>query len=139
MNGMHQEDLLSESAIRRALRLETAELPPRLDAVALLARAQRRSTLERIQRAVRGAVLVGGSLAIEAAIGLVAFNTLADLDLNGPASVALSIGAAVAQRVVGLGALTADPSVAVAALAAILFAIAYERGSGKEPQVVRAS
>lgn len=136
---MDQLDSLSEGVLRGALRLETDERPPRFDAAALAAAAERRTVLEQVQRAVRGVALVGISLGIEAAVALVAFNALADLDLTGPASVALSLVAAVAQRVVVLGELTADPSVAVAALAAVLFAIAYERSTGREPLSVRAS
>ena len=139
LDQVGQLDALSESALRRALLLEAHERPARFDAAALAAAAERRSVLEQVQRAVRGVALVGISVGIEAAVALVAFNSLADLDLTGPASVALSLLAAVAQHVVGIGELTANPSVAVAALAAVLFAIAYERGTGREPLHVRAS
>lgn len=139
MNGMDQIDALSEGALRRALRLEIDEQLPRLDAAALAAAAQRRTIQEQVLGAVRGIALVGISLGIEAVVALAAFNALAGLDLTGPASVALSLIAAVAQRVVVLGELTANPSVAVAALAAVLFAIAYERTTGREPLSVRAS
>ena len=134
-----QLDALGEGILRRALQLETDERPPRFDAAVLATAAERRTIQEQILRAVRGSALVGISLAIEVAVALVAFNTLADLDLTGPASVALTLLAAVAQRVVVLGELTANPSVAVAALAAVLFAIAYERSRGREPMRVRAS
>ena len=139
MRDMDRLDALSETALRRALLLETDERPPRFDAAALAAVAERRTVLEQVRRAVRGVALVGISVGIEAAIALVAFNRLADLDLTGPASVGLSLVAAIAQRVVGVGELTANPSVAVAALAAVLFAIAYERSTGREPLHVRAS
>ena len=142
MNGMDridQPDALSEGALRRALRLETDEQPPRLDAFALAAAAERRTIQEHVLRAVRGISLVGISLGIGAVVALAALNALADVDLAGPASVALSLVAAVAQRAVVLGQFTAAPSVAVAALAAVLFAIAYERTTGREPMSVRAS
>ena len=139
MRDMDQLDALSESALRRALLLETDERPPRFDAAALAAVAERRTVLEQVRRAVRGIALVGISLGIEAAVALVAFSRLADLDLTGPASVALSLVAAAAQRVVGLGELTANSSVAIASLAAVLFAIAYEHTTGREPLHVRAS
>ena len=142
MNGMDridQLDPLSEGALRRALRLETDEQPPRLDAAALAAAAERRTIQEQVLRAVRGIALVGISLGLEAVVALAALNALADLDLTGPASVALSLVAAVAQRAVVLGQFTADPSVAVAALAAVLFAIAHERTTGREPMSVRTS
>lgn len=139
MDDLEQLDALSESALRRALRLEADERSPRFDAVAIASAAERRTVVEQVRRAIRGIALVGVSVGIEAAVALVAFNRLADLDLTGPASVALSLAAAVAQRVVGVGELTAGPSVAVATLAAVLFAIAYERGTGREPLHVRAS
>jgi len=139
MNGMDRIDALSEGALRRALRLETDEQPPRLDAAALSAVAQRRTIQEQVLGAVRAIALMGISLGIEAVVALAAFNALADLDLTGPASVALSLIAAVAQRVVVLGELTANSSVAVAALAAVLFAIVHERSVGGEPINVRAS
>ena len=139
LDQLEQLDPVSEGLLRRALQFEADERPPRFDAAALAAVAERRTVLEQVRRAVRGIALVGISVGIEAAVALVAFNRLADLDLTGPASIALSLVAAVAQRVVGFGALTADPAVAVATLAAVLFAIAYERGTGREPLHVRAS
>jgi hypothetical protein len=145
MNGvdplqqMDQLDALSESALRGALRLEADERPPRFDAAALAAAAEHRTLLEQAQRAVRGIALIGVSLGIEAAVALVAFNTLADLDLTGPVGVALSLVALVAQRVIVIGQVTTEPSVAVAALAAVLFAIVYERSTGRERMSVRAS
>jgi hypothetical protein len=136
---MDRRDGLSEEALRRALRLEIDERPPRLDPAALVAAAERRTILEQVLRAVRGTVLVGLSLGLEVFVVTMTFNVLTVLDLTGPASVGLSLVAAVAQRVVVLGELTADPSVAVAALAAVLFAIVHERGAGRELIRVRAS
>ncbi len=139
MDQMDQLDTLSEDVLRRALQLEADEGPPRFDAVALAAAAERRTVLEHVLRAVRGTALVGTSLGIEIFVAMIAFDALADVDVTGLASVALSLDAAVAERVVGLGQFTADPSVAVAALAAVLFAIVYERSTGREPLNVRSS
>jgi hypothetical protein len=139
MNGMDELDAVSEDTLRGALRLESGERPPRLDAAALAAAAQQRTPLEQMQRAVRGIALIGVSLGIELTVALVAINTLADLDLTGPVGLALPVVVAIAQRVVVIGQLTTAPSVAVAALAAVLFAIVHERGTGRESQIVRAS
>jgi hypothetical protein len=145
MNGMeltdHLEhvDVLSEGRLRLALQLETDEHPPRFDAAAIAAAAERRTVLEQVQRAVRGTALVGIALGFEAAVAVFAFNALADLDLTGPVAVGLSLVVAVAERVVLVGQLTTGPSVAVAALAAVLLAIGFERSIGREPLSVRAS
>lgn len=142
MSGMDRMDGrrgLSEAVLQQALRLEADELPPRLDPAALAAAAERRTILDQVLRTVRGATLVGISLGIEIVVAIMAFNALADFDLTGLASVALALVAGVAQRVVRIGELTANPSVAIATLAAVLFAIVHERGIGREPINVRAS
>ena len=139
MNDMDHPDAFSESALRRALQLETDERPPRFDAAALAAAAERRTFVEQARRVVRGIALVGASLGLEAAVAVVAFNALGDLDLTGPIGLGLSLVAAIAKRVVAVGQLTTEPSVAVATLAAVLFAIAYERSTGREHLSVRSS
>ena len=139
LDQLDRLDGLNEGTLRRALQLEADERSPRLDLVALVAAAERRTILEQVLRAIRGAALVGLSLGLEVGVAVVAFNALARLDLTGPASVSLSLIAALAQRAVVLGTLTADPSVAIAALVAVLFAIVHERGAGRESISVRAS
>jgi len=88
---------------------------------------------------LRGAALVGVSLGIEAVVAVAAFNILANVELSAPFGLALSTLAVVAQQVAVLGALTASPSVAVAALASVLFATVYDRSNGRESLNVRAS
>jgi hypothetical protein len=138
MNDVDDVDGLSESTLRAALRLDEDERPARFDAVAIVAAAEHRTALEQVLRAVRGMALVGVSFGIEAVVAVAAFNVLANVDLGGPFGLALSTVAVVAQQVVVLGALTASPSVAVAALAAVIFATVYER-NGRESLNVRAS
>lgn len=139
MNDVDELGGLGENTLRAALRLEADERPARFDAAAIVAAAEHRTALEQVLRAVRGLALVGVSLGIEAVVALAAFNLLADLDLSEPFGLALAALAGVAQQVAVLGALTASPSVAVAALAAVLFATVYERGNGRESLNVRAS
>jgi len=139
MNDVDETGGLSESTLRAALRLEADERPARLDAAAIVAAAEHRTALEQVLRAVRGAALVGVSLGIEAVVALAAFNVFANVDLSQPFGLALSTLAGVAEQVAVLGALTASPSVAVAALAAVLFATVYERTNGRESLNVRAS
>jgi len=139
MTDMDEVDGLSETTLRAALRLDEDERPARFDAVAIVAAAEHRTALEHVLRAVRGMALVGVSLGIEAVVAIAAFNVLANVDLSEPFGLALSTLAGVAQQVVALGALTASPSVAVAALASVLFATVYERSNGRESLNVRAS
>ncbi len=139
MNDMDELDTLSEGALRWALQLDPDERTARFDAAALVAAAEHRSPVEQLRRVMRGVALIGVSIGLEAVVAVLAFNALSDLDLTEPAGLVLSLVAAVAQRVVTIGQLTTEPSVAVAALAAVLFAIVYERNTGREPLSVRAS
>jgi hypothetical protein len=139
MNDVDELDALAEGTLRRALRLEADERPPRLDAAAIVALAERRTVLEQLLRAMRGIALVGVSFGIESVVAVGAFNVLANVDLSTPFGLALSAVAVIAERLVAFGALTASPSVALAALAAVILATVYERSNGRESINVRAS
>jgi hypothetical protein len=139
MSDVDELDGLSEGTLRAALRLEEHERPARFDAAAIVAAAEHRTPLEQVLRVVRGLALVGVSLGIEAVVAVAAFNVLATFDLGEPFGLLLSALAVVAQQVAVLGAWTASPSVALAALAAVIFATVYERSSGRESMNVRAS
>ncbi len=139
MNDMEHGDAFGERALHVALQLETDERPPRLDAAALAAAAERRSVAEQVRRGLRGAALIGASLGVGAAVAVLAFNAVGSLDLTVPVGLGLSLLAELAQRAVAIGQITTAPSVAIAALAAVVFAIAYERSTGREPLHVRAS
>jgi hypothetical protein len=136
---MDERDALAEATLRRALRLDADERPGRFDAAAIVAAAEHRTALEQLLRAMRGVALVGVSLGIESVVAIAAFNILSNVDLSAPFGLGLSALAVVAQQVLALGALTASPSVAVAALAAVIFATFYERTTGRESINVRAS
>jgi hypothetical protein len=139
MNDVDEIDALSESVLRRALRLEADERPARFDTTAIVAAAEHRTVLEQVLRAMRGVALIGVSLGIEAVVAVAAFNILASLDLGEPFALLLSMLAVAAQHAAVLGGLTASPSVALAALAAVIIATVYERNSGRESMNVRAS
>jgi hypothetical protein len=139
MNDMDELDALAEATLRRALRLDADERPARFDAAAIVAAAEHRTALGQLLRAMRGLALVGISLGIESVVAIAAFNVLANVDLSEPLGLVLSAIAVVAQQVVALGALTASPSVALAALAAVIFATLYEHSTGRESMNVRAS
>ncbi len=139
MKDMDELRGLAEGTLRRALQLDPDERLARFDAAAIAMAAGHRTPLERLLRTVRGVALVGVSLGIESVVALAAFNVIATLDLSEPLGLALSVVAFVAQQVVAVGALTASPSVGVAALAAAVFATLYERSIGRESRNVRAS
>src|SRR6266542_5867503 len=132
MNDVDDRDTLSESALRRALRLEPDERVPRLDATAIAAAAERRTVVEQVLRATRGVALVGVSLGIEAVVGVAAFTWLSAVDVSGLFGFGLSIVAAAAERLVPLATLITDPAVPSATLAALVFATLFERSSGRE-------
>ena len=136
MNDVPEIDTLPEPSLRRALRLEADERPPRLDAVA---GAARRSTGEQLLRIARGLALVGISFGILVTLAAAALPAVMDVDPSGLFGFALAALAAAAERLVPLAALATDPAVATATLAALIFAIGYERGSGRESIRVRAS
>lgn len=138
MNDMDQPDPLGEDILRRALRLEVDERPPRLDAVAIAVAARRRTVQERVFRAGRGLMLVGAAAAFELLVALVAFSVLTEGDGAAPFGVILSITASVAERALALGSITASPTVGLASLATILFATLYER-TGRESDRVTTS
>ena len=139
MNGVDEFDALDEGTLHRALRLEADERPPRLDATALVVAAGRHTGQERLRRALRGLALIGVSLGIESLVAIAAFNLLETIDLSAPLGLVLDGVAAVAQQLVTIGALTASPAVALAALAAVIFATIFERNNGRESINVRAS
>ena len=139
MRDVDELDALSESTLRRALRLEVDERAPRFDAAAIAASAERRTTVERLLRIVRGMALVGVGLGIEAVVGVAAFNALADLDPSGLYGFGLAMFVSVAERLVPLTTFAMDPAVATATLAAVVFATIYERSIGRESVRVQAS
>jgi hypothetical protein len=139
MNDVDPQDAISESALRRALRLDADELAPRLEASAIVAAAGRRTLPERVLRLTRGFALVGVSLGIEAIVALAAFNWLSNIDGADLAGPAIAAFAELAERLAPLASLATDPSVATAALAAVVFGTIYERIAGRESVRVQAS
>ncbi len=139
MTGVNDLDAVSETALRRALRLEPDERVSRLDATAIAARAAHRTPVERLLRIMRGVALVGVSLGIEAAVAVAAFTAFAELDPSGLYGLALASIAGLAERLVPLASFAMDPAVATATLAALVFATIYERSSGRESLRVRAT
>lgn len=126
------EDLFDETQLRRALRLETAELPPRLDIAAIAARA-------RAERpAFAAASLVSTLFAGVAAAGLVgliaiALPTVAPAFASDLFTAAVESFTRVAIPASALLSLAQQPAVPIATIAALAVAIAYEYAQRKEP------
>jgi hypothetical protein len=139
MKDVNDLDAVSESTLRRALRLEADEQVPRLDATAIAALAERRTTVERLLRILRGVALVGVSLGIEAVVAIAAFTALADLDPSSLYGLALASIAGLVEQLVPLARFAMDPAVATATLAAVIFATIYERSFERESVRVEAS
>jgi hypothetical protein len=124
-------DLFDEGRLRRALRLEASELPPQIDLAAIVARA-------RAERpAFAAASLVSTVLAGAAAAGLVGLIAMA-LPTVAPAlasdlfTAGIETLTRVAIPVSALLSLAAQPTVPIAAIAALAVAIAYEYAQRRE-------
>jgi hypothetical protein len=131
------DELFAEADLRRALRLETSELPPRFDPAALIARAAR-SELRVVSLA---SAVVAGSAAAVLLIGAVTL-ALAVVPAVAADAYAAAIGVVVWAAVpvdAVLGTIE-QPAIPIAALAAVTFTIAYEYRQRKErAHVVHAS
>jgi len=126
------ESLFDEARLRRALRLDAAELPPRIDVAAIAARA-------RADRpAFAAASLVSTLFAGVAAAGLagliaVAFSAVAPSVASDVFAAAIETLTRVAIPASALLSLAEQPTVPVAAIAALAVAIAYEYAQRREP------
>jgi hypothetical protein len=130
-NGERDAELFDEIRLRRALRLDAAELPPRIDAVAIAAHAEANrpaflaaSLLSTVVAGLAGAAILAlAAMAISAVAPSLASDFFA-AGIQTLARVAVPAGA--------LLALAAQPTVPVAALAALAVAIAYEYAQRRE-------
>jgi hypothetical protein len=130
-NDRDREDLFDEMRLRRALRLDAAELPPRIDVAAIAARA--RSDRPAFALASFVSTLFAGAAAA-GLIGLVAVAVLAVAPALASDLIAAAIGAAarVAVPASDLLSLAAQPTIPVATIAALAVAIAYEYAQRRE-------
>ena len=131
-NDRRDEDVFDETRLRRALRLEAAELPPRIDVAAIAARARAdrpafalASLVSTLFAGVAAAGLVG---LIGVALPAIAPALASDLFTAAIETLArLAIPASV------LVSLAEQPTVPVAAIAALAVAIAHEYAQRREP------
>ena len=126
------EELFDEMRLRRALRLEATELPPRIDVAAIAARA--RAERPAFAAASLGSTAVSG-VAAAGLIGLIAVALPAVAPAVASDLFTAAIGAftRVAVPASALLALAEQPTVPMAALAALVVAIAHEYAQRREP------
>ena len=131
-NDRRDEDLFDEMRLRRALRLDAAELPPRIDVSAIAARAgadRPASAAASLASAVVAVVAAAGLVGVVAvALPSVAPALASDLFATGVETITrLAIPAS------AFLSLAEQPTVPVAAIAALAVAIAYEYAQRREP------
>jgi hypothetical protein len=131
-NEQRDTDLFDEMRLRRALRLEAAELPPRIDVAAIAARAEASrpaflaaSLISTVVAGLAGAGLVG--------LAAMALSALAPTLASDLFAAGLGTLARLAIPASALLALAAQPTVPIAAIAALAVAIAYEYAQRREP------
>jgi hypothetical protein len=125
------DELFDEGRLRRALRLETSEIPPRLDAAAIVASAGA-SHPERVAASFVSAVVAGGAGALLLTVSAGALTAVAPAlagDLWGVGLRAFASAAVWASWPLGLAL---DPTVPMATLTALAVAVAYEYAQRRE-------
>jgi hypothetical protein len=123
---MNERELLEEDVLRRALRLDGDEIPPRLDPAIIAAAAR---APERGQHQLTIAVVVafiGGWMWAEVFRGLVT-GLLAASGFD-PIAIGVEVSTALAVRVEPLARAAMDPAIAIAILAVAVIAVLAERG-----------
>jgi hypothetical protein len=130
-NERRDEDLFEETRLRRALRLDAAELPPRIDVAAIAARA--RAERPTFAAASLVSTLVAG-IAAAGLVGLmaVALSAVAPAIASDLFSAAIETLTRVAIPASRLLSLAEQPTVPVAAIAALAVAIAFEYTQRRE-------
>ncbi len=134
---MDDRELMDEKVLRRALRLEASERPPRVDIVAIARLAAERN-------GSRPAALAVTTVAAFAAAALLGLGSLAGWTIAPSLSAGL-LGAGidlVAQAgvpIVRIATLAQQPTLVMVLLTAVAFGIVYSLVERREPRHVRAS
>lgn len=116
-----QDDLLDETSLRRALRLEADERPPLFDAAAIAAAAQRRPRLALVTALVAVAVGTVGAVVVWSAAAILLPTAVA-----GAFDVGLGLLAMLAVPVAGVVDLVQQPVVPLSLFVALAVATAHE-------------
>jgi hypothetical protein len=125
------EELFDEMRLRRALRLDATELPPRIDVAVIAARA--RADRPSLVAASLASTLVAG-VATAGLVGLiaVAFATVAPALASDVFAAAIDLFTRVAIPASALLTVAEQPTIPVAAIAGLAVAIAYEYAQRRE-------
>jgi len=130
MSRMHpDDDLFDEASLRRALRLEASELPPPLDVAAIVARAEDRPLG---LASFASSLFAGLATAALLAVGAMTIWSLAPGIAGDTFAAAISLVALVAVSLDPAVRTLQQPTIPIAALAAVAFAVAYEYRTRKE-------
>jgi hypothetical protein len=126
------EALFDEARLRRSLRLEAGELPPRLDVATIAARAEASSpVLTAASLASTFVAVAAGAILLGA--GAMALLTVAPVFAAEALAAILATLARIAVPVSGLVDVARQPTLPIAALSALALAIAYEYAQRREP------
>jgi hypothetical protein len=130
-NDQQRDDLFDEIRLRRALRLEATEVPPRIDVAAIAARAHAERPV--LLAASLISTLVAG-LAAAALVGFIAaaLTTVAPAVASDLFAAAIQTLARVAIPASVLWSVAAQPTVPIALSAALAVAIAHEYTQRRE-------
>lgn len=120
-----REGLLDEHRLRRALRLDASELPPRLDPALIASAARGDVGRTREMVTLAGITFAAGWASSELARVLVA--TLAAATGVDPLAVAIGGATAIAVRIAPIAELATAPAIPLAILASLTLAIAFEQ------------
>jgi hypothetical protein len=121
-----EHGLLDEGLLRRALRLDAAELPPRLDPALLAAAAAQRTTARGPILTVAAVAFAGGWVWSEIVRGIAgALLAAGGVD---PVAVAVDVVTAVAISAAPVAEAVAQPAVPLAVMTAAAIAFLHERG-----------
>lgn len=116
-----RDELLDETTLRRALRLEADERPPLFDPAAIAAAARQRPRLVAVSALVTLAVSTVGAVAVWSTIAIFVPSLVA-----GAFDVGLGALALLAVPASGIAELVQEPVVPLSLLAALAVATAYE-------------
>jgi hypothetical protein len=130
-NDRPDQDLFDEIRLRRALRLDAAELPPRFDLAAISAQAQAHRRTFAVA-AVLSTGLAGVSAAVLAVLVAVALPTLAATAAAELFDAAIQTVARAAVPASAVLAAAQQPAIPLAATFALAVAIAYEYAQRRE-------
>ena len=128
--GPGSPDLFDEAPLRRALRLDANEVPPRLDAQAIASLARARPPFG--PAAFASAIVAGVAAAVLLVSGTIAIAALAPTLVGEGLAAGIGVATQIAVPVDALVVQLQEPTVPLAAIAGLAIAIAYEYRQRRE-------